>query len=393
MKAPLTSRRSAVTAAWSKLPFALASSLFFVSLFSVARAAAPKFQWNDTGTLRQARESHTGTLLLDGQVLVTGGLGKQGVFSPVLDTAELYDPVTGTWSMTGNLAQARTQHKATLLPEGKVLITGGIGSDLSTRLSSAELYDPDSGQFTATGSMHDRRSSQLAVELLDGRVLVAGGYDGSNALASAEIYDPASGTWSVTGNLNLTRSAPIGVVLQSGQVLIMGGNTSAYQSAELYDPTTGVWTFTGSMGEVRISFTATLLLDGRVLVASGGSLQGMNTSCELYDPATGSWSETGEMRMARGGHEAVLLPGGGILVEGGQADGLHGLRYPTLAEVYNPNTGVWTNGGQLILGRFAHSTNLLSDGRVLVAGGLSNEGAGIIHRCELATRLSSSGGR
>jgi len=362
----------------------------FVSLPSVSKAGSLKFEWANTDTLAQARESHTGTLLLNGQVLVTGGLGKKGFLEPVLDSAELFDPISDTWSVTGKLAAARTRHRATRLGDGKVLIAGGITSDLSTRLSSAELYDPDSGQFSSTGSMHARRSDQLAVQLLDGRVLVTGGNDGINGLASAEIYDPATGTWTLTGNLNLTRAAPVGAVLQSGQVLIMGGNTSAYQSAELYDPATGVWSFTGSMVEVRISFTATLLLDGRVLATGGSGLQGDNKSCELYDPTTGRWSETGELRMARSGHQAVLLPGGLVLVEGGQADGPHGILYPRLTEIYHPEIGLWTGSGQLIVGRFAHSSNLLPDGRVLVGGGLTNEGAGLIRRCELGTPVTSS---
>src|SRR2546429_263376 len=107
----------------------------------------------------------------------------------------------GTWTATGNLNTARNQHTATLLLNGKVLVTGG--NVAGSPSASAELFDPASGTWTATGSLNTGRYDVYTATLLpNGKVLVAGGSDGSHALASAELYDPASGTWTATGTLN-----------------------------------------------------------------------------------------------------------------------------------------------------------------------------------------------
>ena len=143
----------------------------------------------------EARFYHTMTLLPDGKVLVTGGHNGVDIFA----SSELYDPATGKWSATGSLNKARTAHTATLLADGKVLVAGGFNNN---DLASAELYDPVTGTWTTTGRLVRKRSVHTATLLHDGRVLVAGGSTGTSGrhLASAELYDPTSGTWSVTGS-------------------------------------------------------------------------------------------------------------------------------------------------------------------------------------------------
>ena len=128
--------------------------------------------WRPTGSMADARYWHTATLLPNGQVLVAGG-AKAG------SSAELYDPATGVWRPTGSMADARYNHTATLRPNGQVLVAGGLGSGVGrvVALASAELYDPATGVWTVTGSMGVARANHTATLLLNGQVLVAGGFD------------------------------------------------------------------------------------------------------------------------------------------------------------------------------------------------------------------------
>jgi N-acetylneuraminic acid mutarotase len=152
--------------------------------------------WTATASMSAGRIDHTAVLLPDGQVLVTGGYtyDTTGNNGTALSSAELYDPSTGTWTATGSIAQARAGQTATLLSDGTVLVSGG--QDIRNNaglgnLATAELYDPIGGTWTATAQMVEARYGHTATLLLDGRVLVFGG--GSTA-ATAELYDPGSGS-------------------------------------------------------------------------------------------------------------------------------------------------------------------------------------------------------
>ena len=164
-----------------------------------------------------------------------------------------------TWSSTGSLSTARWFHTATLLPNGKVLVAGGL-NDGTGPLSSAELYDPAKGSWGTTGSLGTARREHTATLLPNGKVLVVGGYNGE-FLSSAELYDAATGSWSSTGSLGTPRWFHTATLLPNGKVLVVGGGNSSgpLSSAELYDPATGSWSNTGSLGTAREQHTATLL--------------------------------------------------------------------------------------------------------------------------------------
>jgi hypothetical protein len=230
----------------------------------------------------------------------------------------------GTWATTGSMNLNRIGHTATLLPNGKVLVAGGISDPFQVIQRSAELYDPNTGTWSTTGSMSAARWTHTATLLPNGDVLVAGGNNLTEALSSAEVYDPHAGTWSATSSMSVARGGrPIATLLSSGKVLVAGGvnNGTVFRplaSAELYDPVTGDWSATGAMSVPRVAPIATLLPNGDVLVAGGNSgLNAMTTSSDLYDPSTGIWSATGSMSVARYGHTATLLPSGDVLVAGG----------------------------------------------------------------------------
>jgi hypothetical protein len=143
-----------------------------------------------TNAVTTPRYNHTATLLPNGKVLIAGGTDGGATAS-----AELYDPITSTYTPTGSMIAKRYDHRATLLPNGKVLIAGGYDSTLpggADSLASAELYDPATGTFTATGSMSVERYSPTATLLPNGKVLIAGGVSflpggGGNIHNSGEI--------------------------------------------------------------------------------------------------------------------------------------------------------------------------------------------------------------
>ncbi len=333
--------------------------------------------WIATGTMTVARSLPTATLLPDGKVLVAGGGGISDLGIFPLASAELYDPSTGSWTATGDMATVREWHTATLLPDGKVLVAGGSGNN--EYLTSAELYDPGSGSWTATGNMAAGREGHTATLLPDGKVLVAGGVGGIDRyLASAELYDPSSGSWTATGNMNGARTAQTATLLPDGKVLVAGGHSlELLASAELYDPGIGSWTATGNMAGTQAgvgnaaSRTATLLPDGKVLVAGSRPTEDSLDAfaAELYDPGTGAWTFTGPMDGIRFFHTATLLPNGTVLVAGGSG-GSFSIRtgQSESAELYDPSSGSWTAARNMITPHVGHTATLLPDGRVLVAG-------------------------
>ena len=250
-----------------------------------------------TGSLGTPREAHTSTLLKDGRVLITGGVETQ---NQSLASAELYDPKTGTFSATGSMATARAWHTATLLSDGRVLVAGGwpAGWSSVSALASAEIYDPKTGRFTATGPMIGERTFHAATLLADGRVLFTGGMGTAENLASAEIYDPKAGTFTATGSMSVGREYQTATLLADGRVLVAGGggdytNRQFLASAELFDPKTGTFSPTGSLTDARTNHMATLLADGRVLVTGGYGAQAPLANAEIYDPSGGTFSPAG----------------------------------------------------------------------------------------------------
>ena len=321
--------------------------------------------WTATGNMMTERLYNTATLLPNGKVLITGGatFNTTTFVTGVASSAEIYDPATGLFTATGSMATPRSGHTATLLSNGTVLVAGG--GDSSGMLDSAEIYDPATGLFTATGSMTSARQSHTATLLPGtvGRVLVVGGYQDT-----AEIYDPATGLFTATGSLVTSMLNPAATLLPNGMVLFTGkafttGGGIEDPQAELYDPTTGLFTTTGSMTAVRVSHAATLLPNGTVLVTGGASDSGLVAdlaSAEIYDPATGLFTATGSMTTARSMHTATLLSDGTVLVAGGGS---------ASAEIYDPATGLFTATSSMSMGRDGHTATLLSNGAVLVAGG------------------------
>jgi hypothetical protein len=338
--------------------------------------------WHPAGSMTSFDSAQTATLLPNGQVLAAGGFGELpfpgGMQSPLTTSrAELYDPVANAWSLAGSMGTSRALHTATLLPNGKVLVTGGENYYdeviASTLLASAEIYDPLAHTWSPAASMATARDYHTATLLPNGLVLVTGGFGSTGYTASAELYDPIANTWSPAGSMATARADHTATLLPNGLVLVAGGwgngatpNSGVFlASAEIYDPVANTWSPAGSMATVRAGYTATLLPTGLVLAAGGDSDVTQLASAELYDPVANTWSPAGSMATARVGHTATLLPSGQVLVAGG----INGSIELVSAELYDPVANTWSPAGSMGTARVYHTATLLVNGVVLVAVG------------------------
>jgi len=242
--------------------------------------------WSLTGSLMRGRYDHTATLLQDGKVLIAGGYS--GWWPGGTEaSAEIYDPSSGTWAWAGSMSITRTNHTATLLQDGRVLVTGGLRyySCLPQISDSAEIYDPASGTWSETAWMADSRMDHTATLLADGRVLVAGGAGYRDTPFEAEVFDSVTGTWSLAGQMGVARSHHTATLLADGSVLLGGGFSTGYtalSSAEIYHPGSGRWLAVGGLFSPRADHAAALLEDGRLLVTGGRDNSGDLTSAEIY---------------------------------------------------------------------------------------------------------------
>jgi len=331
--------------------------------------------WLMGSSMAYSRAYHAAVLLSDGRVLVVGGLGALGTVvaatTSALSAAEIYDPSTNTWTTKNSMATARIAPTATLLANGRVLVTGGYSG--STYHATAELYNPTTNTWSAAGTMTGLvgRARHTATLLGNGNVLVVGGTNGVTSTATASLYNPLTNLWvPVVTSMATGRSYHTATRLANGRVLIAGGvntGTTSLSSAELWDPLTTLFTSTPAMPAVRQQHTDTLLASGKVLLAGGvGSSTSSIATSAVYDPTANTWAAGPSMASARRGHEAALLSDGTVVAFGG----VDGSTYRTTEETYAPTTSAWSvvANGPNYTHAFPTATPL-QDGRVLMAGG------------------------
>ena len=279
------------------------------------------------------------------------------------------------FTRTGDLNVPRAHTTNVKLADGRVLVAGGETTGGET-VTSAEIYDPVTGTFSLVpGAMTVKRLLARGILLADGRVLIAGGQDGGTGTHGprddAELFDPRTGTFTAVADLmSNDRVWPLMVMLGNGKVLVSHGCCGGANTADLYDPATE--TFTATVGQPDGAFTnatgtATTLHDGRVLIAGDWAGRG----AQIYNPVTDAFTTTaGQMTVMREVASAALLPNGTVLIAGADADGTQ-----ATAEIFDPVTGLFTStANAMSAGRSQAYSATLPDGRVLIAGGASSWG-------------------
>jgi hypothetical protein len=273
-----------------------------------------------TNSLWNARANHTATLLSSGKVLIAGGFVEGG--SNVTARCELYDPGTQSFTMAGEMTKPRCYHTATLLDDGRVLITGGAEFNASSALTSthtAEIYDPQTGTFTALPNMSVFRSDHVATKLESGYVLITGGHSTST---TAELFDPSKDQFAtISSAMKAARAGHTATRMYGGTVLILGGGD---RSGSIYTPSTSRFENTPGIPLVdRTSHTADIIRNGRVLIAGGYAWNPafvFHATMEYFNGPPGelTFMYTEDMlSYPRAQHRSTVLSNGDVLFTGG----------------------------------------------------------------------------
>lgn len=332
------------------------------------------------------RADFAGTLLPNGKVLLVGG---QTTAADDTATAEVFDPVTQSFTSVAPMKTPRNGHTATLLPNGKVLVVGGSGRPGGDGLASAEIYDPAANTWSPAASMSQPRVHHAAALMANGRVIVVGG---NSSPGPVEIYDPGTNTWT-SASLPSNEPRPFGptaTALAGGRVMMVGGANGSAQTVNgdvwFYDPATQQMSF-DQWYPLRSGVnwaTAAPLPNGQVLIAGGEDStnpSGAESSTDLFDPVSDKFAIGPPMNVGHCHHTMTVLNSGLLLVAGGRCGNQDSI---AVSELFDPTTMRWSAAGALQDPRGFHVAVLLPDGRVLACGGIFPGGT-IANSTELYT--------
>lgn len=354
--------------------------LFSIFSFSLFAQYLPG-TWSFAYDMTEQRNGHTATLMSNGKLLVTGGWNG----SMNTKSAEEYDQETDSWMVVDDMDSIRFQHTATALNNGKVFIAGGWNG-ASINYTGTEIYDPVSQTFSAGPFMHAGRSGHTATKLNDGKVLIVGGYGNDGNTDIVDLYDPETNTISEVASLHYGRSYHCAVLLNDGKVLVVGGYHPDYgfqmSSVEIYDPVLNVWSEAASMHFIRDYFGATLLSDfNQVFVAGGRFFNGTEyeglKSAEIYDVSTDTWQIVADIPEGQSYNQALEFKWGtdilstAVLIPG--STNISGSSELTFSGsyAYDLPSDTWYAVPMFVDGRYFYATEKLDNviNNIIVTGG------------------------
>src|ERR1051326_450893 len=317
--------------------------------------------WVAKGSMQSARSGACAAVLPDGRVMITGGLGPSGS----LDTSEVFG-MNGSFSNVPAMSASRNGHTCMTMADGRVLVAGGRNEN--GPINTAEIYNPETNRWSQTSVMSSARAGHTSTLLSDGRVVMAGGEGSAVVNDSIEIFDPEKDKFEFvsSGLLSSARKDHAAALLPDGRVLIAGGSDGkvSLSSTDIFDPRTGTVEHGAKLSAARAGLSAVALLDGGVRIAGGNDGEKDLSSAEIYDPAANKFAATEPMTAARKGQLAFRLPNNNqVLLIGGDAAG-------NTAELFTPWQGTFQKTGGLPEGHSgAAATPMSIDGVLVLAGG------------------------
>jgi hypothetical protein len=307
----------------------------------VAPATAP--QWQTIGELSQPRAYASAIALFNGKILVVGGFDRSTP-DVMNGQSELIDPVTGDVTVLPQHLLGRVHQSITSAWEDLVVVVGGVEWHQTywSPVDRVDVFRPSQRGWVLGAPLHHKRSDHAATALQDGRVLVTGGNANATLLASTEIYNPRSDRWIEAAPLPRARTQHSAVTLFNGRVLVTGGidaDGAPAKTTFIYDPGADSWENGPPMTIARLQQVVVALPNGDVLLA-GGDGPASGTS-EVYRFGEGRFVPSGTLVTPRLVAQAAALPDGRVVLSGGLPLRMHEFAPLRSVEIWDPKTGLW----------------------------------------------------
>jgi N-acetylneuraminic acid mutarotase len=332
--------------------------------------------WTAVASMPAARFQHAAVTLDDGKVFVCGG---KDFANTLYSTAHTYNPATNAWTAVASMPTPKFGQQAARLADGRVLLCGGYKTNPSNTqtvndLAEVDIYNPTTNTWTTAAAMPKALTDHAATTLADGKILVCGGQDNEDdPQSSTYIYNPTSNTWTAVASMPNGKDAHSIITLDNGSVLAINGNDNSNLNRllYLYNPTTNIWnTITEATTEPnsRWGFSCTELQDNRIIFLGGVENNIRLSNAAIYNPTTNAWTAVAPMPTAKSKHAAVTLDDGTVFVCGGDT-GASPSAETNEAHIYSPTSDTWTAVASMPGTRSRHAAAKLSDGKVFVCGG------------------------
>ncbi|MFY9343447.1 MAG: kelch repeat-containing protein [Planctomycetota bacterium] len=332
-------------------------------------------------------------------LLVAGARG-QLLAQQAWSTSEIYDPIADAFTPGPSLTAPRSMHSATLLPNGKWLIAGGVNATNDPQ-ATCEVYDPVLDTFTAVAAMGTPRMGHTATLLGNGKVLVTGGIQAMpttptqlepihQAVNTTELYDPVANTWTAGPNLSTPRAAHMALSRPDGKVALVGGISwdnlfitwlpAVRRTMDLYDPVANTMAAGPLMATARSLIDPLPLGNNRWLFAGGISAltltsQGTPTNtAEIYDAVANTWTTVGSMATARGNHKGWAISGTQYLLAGGANGTVLAPNALSSSEIFSTTTNTFSPGPNMNQARAGAAMFATPQGQVQLFGGATTGG-------------------